>query len=279
MHSPAFRLPGLAALLLTAAVVSGAADLDKPVKPVATSPTVEAIKQRGRLRVGNAFEFRTYNFRNPATGRNEGFLADVSRALARSLLGDAEKIEWVQVARQDAFAALAAGKIDVVIDTIEIGRTGENERFAAFSEEIMRSGPGLLVKRGGKIESVNDADNSMTIGYIRGNEAHLQHLQARAPKAKYMPFDDVPAAFAAMQAGRVTTFTAPLPYLYDLASQYHDYVPAARFTERRYYIISAKGDPAFVNYLNGFIAKLVEGGEHERLYQQWFVPLNGDHLR
>src|SRR5438309_1074566 len=62
--------------------------------PVKGSPTVERISQRGRIVVGTAFRFLNLIARNQETGEREGFCVDISRALAKRLLGDENKVQY-----------------------------------------------------------------------------------------------------------------------------------------------------------------------------------------
>ena len=98
-----------AVLLLGVAVPAGRA---------AEAGTLAAIRQRDRLVVGNKQAFPTFNLKDPATGRNEGFFADLSRALAKSILGDENKVEFHVTTDEDRFPKLTAGEVDVLIDTI-----------------------------------------------------------------------------------------------------------------------------------------------------------------
>ena len=52
---------------------------------------IQAIKDRGVLKVGVKVDVPKYGYKNPTTGQMEGFEIDLSRAVAKKILGD-EKI-------------------------------------------------------------------------------------------------------------------------------------------------------------------------------------------
>ncbi|GAA3170859.1 hypothetical protein GCM10020255_059520 [Rhodococcus baikonurensis] len=56
--------------------------------PQPPTPSLDAIRARGRLIVGLDTGSNLMSFRDPATGRLEGFDVDIAREIARDLLGD-----------------------------------------------------------------------------------------------------------------------------------------------------------------------------------------------
>ena len=88
------NLPRMVLLLAVGLVTSAVAAPPDASELAGKSPTIARILQRGRIVVGSGFKFRTFNYKNAETGENEGFLVDVSRALAKRLLGDVHKVEF-----------------------------------------------------------------------------------------------------------------------------------------------------------------------------------------
>src|SRR5437868_3205154 len=104
-----FRLG--AALLLAAPLISHAAD-----------DALARIRQRDRLVVGSDMVFPVLNFKNAATGRSEGFLADLARAFGKRLLGDENKVEFRKTEEKTRFDELNEGTVDLLVDTIPISK-------------------------------------------------------------------------------------------------------------------------------------------------------------
>ncbi|BAL27200.1 transporter substrate-binding domain-containing protein [Azoarcus sp. KH32C] len=241
--------------------------------PSDSSPTMARIKERGKILVGNKFGFQTFNYKN-ATGRNEGYMADLARALAKRILGDESKVEFRQTTDETRFEMLARNEIDVILDITP--SSAEKLMHVDFTEEeIFRSGSGLLVKKGSPIKGLKDLRKGTRVLYVMENK-DIDKLKALAPEATYIPFDDSKQAFAALKAAKGEVFTQVVTHLYRAASQDPNYTVVNRFTDKPYYIAVRKGDSEMREYLDDFLRSMKASGEYNRLFQKWFGPLGGD---
>ncbi len=256
-----------AVLLLGVAVPAGRA---------AEAGTLAAIRQRDRLVVGNKQAFPTFNLKDPATGRNEGFFADLSRALAKSILGDENKVEFHVTTDEDRFPKLTAGEVDVLIDTIPTSE--EKERLADHSTETFVSGSGLLAKKGGPIRGLDDIKAGTRVAYVKANE-DIAVLKARVPDAIYLEHESSAEALKTLKAGRADVFTQVVTHLFRAASQNADYTVVGRFTTKPYYIFLRKDDPELRATLDDFLKSLRASGEYDRLFNKWFAPYGGATIR
>jgi aspartate/glutamate/glutamine transport system substrate-binding protein len=238
--------------------------------------TLATIRQRDLLLVGNKQVFPTFNIKDSATGRNEGFFADLARALAKHLLGDENKVEFLLTTDENRFARLADGEVDVLIDTIPTSE--EKERLADLTTETFRSGSGLLVKKGGPIRGLADIKAGTRVAYVKANE-DIALLKAQIPDAIYLEHETSAEALKTLKAGRADVFTQVVTHLFRAASQDANYVVVGRFTTKPYHIFLRKGDPEFQASLNGFLKSLRDSGEYDRLFAKWFGPYGGDSVR
>lgn len=271
MRSPASRLP----LVVLLSLGTHAAISPLPAR-AADGGTLAAIRQRDRLIVGNKQVFPTFNAKDPATGRNEGFFADLARALAERLLGDANKVEFHVTTDEDRFAKLAGGEVDVLIDTIPTSE--EKERLADRSTETFRSGSALLVRKGGPIRGLDDLKAGTRIAYVKANE-DIAVLRTRVPDAIYLEHESSAEALKTLLAGRADAFTQVVTHLFRAASREADYTVTGRLTTKPYYIFLRKGDTELQARLNDFLRELRDRGDYDRLYRKWFAAYGGETLR
>jgi putative glutamine transport system substrate-binding protein len=246
-----------------------------PAALPAGSPTLANIRQRGKLLVGNKFGFQTFNYK-AAGGRNEGYMADLARALAKRMLGDEDKVEFRQTTDETRFEMLAKGDIDVIIDLTPTSE--EKLQHADFSDEIFRSGSGLLVKKGSPIKGVQDLRKGTRVLYVTENPDVAQ-LRTKAPEATYIGFPDSKNAVAALKAGKGDVFTQVVTHLYRTASQDPEYIVVSRFTDKPYLIAFPKGDNVMRDYLNAFLREMKASGEYDRLFAKWFAAYGGNAAR
>jgi putative glutamine transport system substrate-binding protein len=238
--------------------------------------TLAAIRHRDRLIVGNKQTFPTFNIRDAATGRNEGFFADLSRALAKHLLGDETKVEFRLTTDENRFAKLADGEVDVLIDTIPTSE--EKERMADRSIETFLSGSGLLARRDGSVRSVADIKAGTRVAYVKANE-DIALLRTRVPDAIYLEHESSADALKTLKAGQADAFTQVVTHLFRAASQNPDYTVVGRFTTKPYHIFLRKGDAAMRTAVDEFLKSYRASGEYDRLYRKWFAPHGGDNIR
>jgi len=243
--------------------------------PASASPALAGIQQRGKLLVGNKFGFPTFNFKS-AAGVNEGYMADLARALAKRMLGDENKVEFRQTTDETRFEMLARHDIDMIIDVTPASE--EKLQHVDFSEEIFRSGSGLLVRKGSPIQGVADLRQGTRVLYVTENK-DIDKLKAMAPEATYIGFADSRQALAALKAGQGEVFTQVVTHLYRAASQDPHYVVVNRFTDKPYYLAVNKGDTAMRDQLNEALRVMKANGEFDALFQKWFAPLGGNAAR
>jgi aspartate/glutamate/glutamine transport system substrate-binding protein len=242
----------------------------------AESETLAAIRQRDRLLVGSEMVFPTLNFKNPTTGENEGFMADIARALAKQLLGDEHKVEFRHTEDDTRFEDVRRGEFDVLIDTTPSNT--EKLKIVDFTDESFRSGSALLVKKGSPIKSIDDIKAGTRVAFVTANP-DVKLIRAKAPDATYLEFDKSPEAFAALRDGRADVFTQVVTHLYRAASQDSNYTLVGRFTAKPYRIAYRKGDAEFGAYLNDFLKHLHASGEYDRLFNKWFAAYGGAIVR
>jgi putative glutamine transport system substrate-binding protein len=247
-----------------------------PVLARAESATLGHIRQRDLLVIGSKQSFPVFNIKDPATGRNEGFFADLSRLLAKQLLGDENKVTFVVTTDENRFPKLAAGEVDLLIDTIPVN--DEKLKVADFSDETFVSGSALLVKQGSSIHTLADIHAGTRVAFVTANE-DIALIRAKAPAATYLEFAASNDALAALKDGRADVFTQVVTHLYRAASQDAHYTLVGRFTTKPYHIFLPKGDAELQAYLNKFLQSLRTSGEYDRLYAKWFGPYGGATVR
>ncbi|MGI5482734.1 glutamate ABC transporter substrate-binding protein [Streptomyces lavendofoliae] len=122
----------------------------------AGGPAVDAIKARGKLIVGVDQNSYRWGYRDPATGRLEGFDIDLARAIADDLLGSRDAVIFRAVPTNQRIAALENGTVDLVVRTMTINckRIGQ----VAFSTAYFQAGQQVLAP---EVSPVTGYDSSL----------------------------------------------------------------------------------------------------------------------
>mgnify|MGYP000931678108 CR=1 FL=1 len=114
--------------------------------PEFASPTLAAIKRRGRLNCGVHEGLVGFAYTDNR-GEWRGFDADFCRALAAAVLGNANAVRFVPLTGSQRFEALRSGRIDVLWRSTSWTLTREAQEGVRFAGVNYYDGQGFLVRR------------------------------------------------------------------------------------------------------------------------------------
>ena len=107
--------------------------------------TLDKIKARGTIKVGVG---TTPGFFTPdSNGRWQGFFIDFGRALAITVFGDPDKVEFVSSSPQQRLPALQAGEFDILLSGVTQTITRSTQLGFHFGPVVFYDGQGLLVPK------------------------------------------------------------------------------------------------------------------------------------
>ncbi|WP_327175851.1 glutamate ABC transporter substrate-binding protein [Streptomyces sp. NBC_01335] len=147
---------------------------DKPEASLPPSrndgPGVERIKERGKLIAGVDQNSYRWGYRNPATGKLEGFDIDLVRAIAQDILGDSSKVVFRAIPTSQRIAALESGRVDVVVRTMTINCARLKQ--VAFSTAYFRAGQQVLAPVASDITGYNASLRGKRVCTAEGSTAY-----------------------------------------------------------------------------------------------------------
>ncbi|MBU6423467.1 MAG: transporter substrate-binding domain-containing protein [Chloroflexota bacterium] len=255
-----------------------------PIPTAAAVPTFElasyqfAIQTKGKLRVGIRDDDPPFAQKS-ATGRYEGFDADVARQIAIAIFGTASAadpdayITWVPVVPATMVSALTDDKADIVASDFEV--TDTRMRQIDFSSQYFVTGDRLLVTKASTIASVADI-HDRTVCVNKGSSAE-KAIPPKAKDAKVLRLDTIDACLDALRQGAADAVWAKETTLFGLVAKdpttkivggYLSSVPCG--------IGVRKKRVGFVPFINTVIAAMIADGRWPALYKKWISPLSGD---
>lgn len=154
----------------------GEADTDagaqtETAAPAFASPTLAAIKRRGRLNCGVHEGLVGFAFTDNR-GQWRGFDADFCRALAAAVLGDADAVRFVPLVSSQRFEALRSGRVDVLWRSTSWTLSREAREGVRFAGINYYDGQGFLVRRSLDLASATEL-NGARICVQRGSTSEL----------------------------------------------------------------------------------------------------------
>ncbi len=227
------------------------------------------IKQRGSLRVCTEPAYMPFELTNKR-GEIVGFDPDMAALMVKEL---GVKLDLISTAWDGIIPALITDKCDIIMSGMTI--TKERAEKIDFSNPYMVIGQTVLLRKdlADKIKSYKDLNNAKykitsKLG-TTGEIAAKKYLS----KAKYSSFETEQEGVMEVVNGKADAFIYDSPYNAVAIGQRGEgklVFLDKPFTDEPLGWGVRKGNPEFVKWLNGFLAKVKKDGDYEKLYQKWF---------
>jgi putative glutamine transport system substrate-binding protein len=231
---------------------------------------IQAIKDRGVLKVGVKVDVPKFGYKNAKTGDVEGFEVDLSKQVAKKIFGDENKIELQGVTAKTRGPLLDNGEVDMVAATFTI--TEERKKSYNFSDTYLKDGVGLLVKKGLGASSIKDLDGK-TVGVAQSSTTKValeDEANKQGIKLKFSEFGSYPEIKAALDSSRVDCFAVDASilngYLDDSSVILDD-----RYNAQEYGIASKKENTELAKLINEVVNEMKTSGELDKLIQKWEI--------
>ncbi|MBY0335762.1 MAG: amino acid ABC transporter substrate-binding protein [Acetobacteraceae bacterium] len=171
---------------------------------------LDQIRQRGTLRCGVQGPSNPGFGFPDAQGRWQGFNVEICRAVAITILGDPNRVEFVPVTTQSRFPALAAGEVDILSNnsTWTLTRDSNVNRFN-FPAIVFYDGQSVMVPRRLNVTSARQL-NGATVCVQPGTTTELNLADYfRQHNMRFTPVvvADLDELRRAYDSGRCDVFT------------------------------------------------------------------------
>ncbi len=217
---------------------------------------VQAIVDRGTLRIGVKNVTKGFGYQDPTTNEFSGLEVDLAKNMAAQL---GVKLELTPVTAATRSALLDSGDIDAVLATFTI--TDARKKSWDFTEPYYTDHVGVLVENSSNIKSLADLKDK-TVGVSSGSTSAKALVEAMIkagiidganydPKTfdpatwtngiKFKQYDDYPAISTALSAKEVDAFCVDKSILNIYKTDGRSYIKE-EFAPQDYGIATKKGD-------------------------------------
>jgi polar amino acid transport system substrate-binding protein len=175
---------------------------------VAQESQLDVVLKRDKLIVG------TYSTSPPLAYVDEkgdmvGFEIDLARALAKDLLGDSKKLEFVVLQSDGRFPAALSGKIDVGMCSTTI--TPDRAIRIAFTYPYLDAGSVMLARKDANIKKIQELNDPKYTYAILNVPPAIARTKQVLPNVTQLLLDSPSALFLAVKTGRATAFSIDKP--------------------------------------------------------------------
>ena len=241
------------------------------VPALAQESQLDVVLKRDKLIVG------TYSTSPPLAyvddkGELVGFEIDLARQLAKDLLGDPKKVEFVVLQSDGRFPAALSGKIDMGLCSTTI--TGDRAVRIAFTRPLMDTAATVLARKDAGITKVTELNSDKYTYAILNVPPAIERAKRGIPNAKLLLLDNPSALFLAVKTGRATAFSIDKPIADFYEAENQDLVRLdATGTSWGYVFQNAifmkPGDFKWWLFLDTWVGELTSGSRYE-MYQEWY---------
>jgi polar amino acid transport system substrate-binding protein len=232
--------------------------------------TMAAIEERGRLIVGVDQNTTPFGFRDPGSGRLQGFDIDLAREIARSIFGDPDRIDLQVVEAGERESAVQSGRVDMIVRTFSI--TCERKQNIDFSTTYFYANQRILAPKNSKIDSAA-ALSGKRVCAVSGTTS-LTRLFALNPRPTLIGVTSWTDCLLMLQQGQADAISTDDVVLWGLAKQDPNMrVVGESLGVEPYGVGIKKGNDDLVRFVNGVLADIRADGTWGRLYDTWLHTL------
>ncbi|MFJ5885208.1 glutamate ABC transporter substrate-binding protein [Kitasatospora cineracea] len=138
---------------------------------------IQEIRKRGRLVVGVDQSAYNWGYRDSQTGKIEGFDIDLARAVAKSVLGDPDKVVLKTIATADRINVLKDHQVDLIARAMTV--TCERKKQIAFSAPYFKVSQRVVAPKAAHAGSVAQALGGKRVCAALNSSSHTE-LKANA---------------------------------------------------------------------------------------------------
>ena len=206
------------------------------------------------------------------SGNLVGFEIDMAREIAKDLLGDPNKVEFVVVQSDGRFPAALSGKIDFGLCSTTI--TPDRAVRIAFTRPYLDTAGSVIARKDAEIKHVKELNDPKFTYAVLNVPPAIARVKSELPNVKQLLLDSPSALFLAVKTGRATAFgiDKPIADFYeaenkdvvrlDVSGTSWDFV----FQDA---IFMKPGDFKWWLFLDTWVGELRSGFRYEK-YVEWY---------
>jgi polar amino acid transport system substrate-binding protein len=230
-------------------------------------PGVDRVKKAGVLKVGSDITYPPFEYMEG--NQPVGFDVDLAQAIAKEL---GVKLEYINTAWDGIFAALKAGKFDMLLSGITITEERKKAFDLAFSDPYFLSGQGVAVRK--------DNDQIKTEADLKGKVVGVQinttgqYAVEKIPGVKEIKkYETLPETYIDLAAGRLDAVVGDYPVIAENVKNNDKIkiVEGLKLGEPEALGIPVRAsEKDLLEVVNKVIRDLKASGEYDRMVQKWF---------
>lgn len=259
-------------LLLTLVLALGAL-VSCSGKEEETASGIDAIKKAGVIRIGVFSDKPPFGYVDEK-GENQGYDVYLAKRIAKDLLGDESKVEFVLVEAANRVEYLQSNKVDIILANFT--QTPEREEVVDFAKAYMKVDIGVVSPDGAAIKSIDDLKGKQLI-VNKGTTAEA-FFTKNYPEIELVGYEQNTEAFNALLDGRGAALAHDNTLLFAWARENKGFTTYIDSLGDESVIAPAvkKGNTELKEWLDEEITKLTQEGFFREAYDATLLPAFGE---
>ncbi len=205
-------------------------------------------------------------------GELVGFEIDMAHEIAKDLLGDPKKVEFVVVQSDGRFPAALSGKVDFGLCSTTI--YPDRAVRIAFTRPYLDTGNSVIARKDASIKTIQELNDPKYTYAILNVPPAIARAKQLLPNVKQLLLDSPSALFLAVKTGRATAFNIDKPIADFYEHENDDLMrlgvagtPFAYVAQDA--IFMKPGDFKWWLFLDTWVGELRYGSRYDK-YQEWY---------
>ncbi|EOX0011761.1 cysteine ABC transporter substrate-binding protein [Campylobacter upsaliensis] len=227
--------------------------------------SIERIKNAGVVKIGVFGDKPPFGYVDEK-GANQGYDIILAKRIARELLGDENKVEFVLVEAANRVEFLKSNKVDIILANFT--QTPERAEQVDFALPYMKVALGVAVPKDSEIKSVEDLKDK-TLILNKGTTADAYFTKNHAD-IKTLKFDQNTETFAALMDKRGDALAHDNTLLFAWVKERPDYKVVIKELGNQDVIAPAvkKGDKELKEFIDNLIISLAAEQFFHKAYDE-----------
>lgn len=238
--------------------------------------SIDTIKEQGKVRIGVFSDKAPFGYLD-SNGKHQGFDIVLAKRLTKELLGDENKVEFINLEAANRVEYLVTNKVDIVLANFTV--TPERAKKVDFANPYMKVAIGVVSANSEPIKKVEDLKGKKLI-VTKGTTADV-YFTKNHPEIETLSFDHNSESFAALKDKRGAALTHDNTLLFAWAKQNEGFEVGIDTLGALDTIAPAvkKGNKDLLLWINQTLEKLGEEKFIENAYNETLKPIYGDSVK
>ena len=246
---------------------------EKSVDSSAQISSIEQIKKNGVVRIGVFSDKPPFGYLD-AAGKNQGFDVEIAKHVAKDLLGDENKVQFILTEAANRVEYLKANKVDIIFANFTV--TPERKEVVDFAKPYLKVALGVVSPKNKPITDLAQLKDQILL-VNKGTTADT-FFTKQHPEIKLQKYEQNTETFDALKDNRGVALAHDNLLVLAWAKENSNYKVGITNLGKQDFIAPAvqKGNKALLDWLNQDLEKLAKDGSIHQAYEKTLKPVYGE---